>query len=69
MECPDHNEVSVGCCRTCSREVCEYCLEDIDVPDEFECPDCGEFGVALYDEDYGPLVEEDEPGSRSPFTP
>ena len=40
-QCPDHEEISVGSCQTCSREVCEICLEDLDSPGDFECPECG----------------------------
>ncbi len=60
MQCPDHDEVSIGSCQTCGREVCEICLEDAEAPEEFECPDCGEIGVTLYDEDYLGLEEEEE---------
>ena len=59
MHCPDHDEVTVGSCETCGREVCELCLEEADSPEEFECPECGEYGVALYDDaDYGEPGEE-----------
>ena len=61
MQCQEHGEVSVGTCQTCGREVCEVCLEEAKTPEEFECPDCGEYGVALYDEDFGDLSEEQEP--------
>jgi hypothetical protein len=50
----------VGTCETCGREVCEICLEEAETLEEFECPDCGEYGVAMYDEDYGGLGEEEE---------
>lgn len=59
MHCPDHGELSIGVCPTCGREVCEICLEDVESPEEFECPDCGEYGVALYDDDYGTMEEEE----------
>jgi hypothetical protein len=40
--------------------VCELCLEEVDAPDEFECPECGEFGIALYDDaDYGEPDDEE----------
>lgn len=59
MHCPDHDEVAVGSCETCGREVCELCLEEAESPEEFECPECGEYGVALYDDaDYGEPGEE-----------
>ena len=60
MHCPDHDDVAVGACETCGREVCELCLEGTDSPEDFECPECGEYSVAMYDEhDYGdPAVEK-----------
>ena len=60
MQCQEHGEVSVGACETCGREVCNLCLEEAEIPEEFECPDCGERGVALYDDDYGDLSEKEE---------
>jgi predicted RNA-binding Zn-ribbon protein involved in translation (DUF1610 family) len=60
MQCPDHDEVSVGTCQTCGREVCEVCLEEVESPEDFECPDCGEFGVAMYDDEYMGEEEEEE---------
>lgn len=61
MHCHEHGEVSVGICETCGRDICEFCLEEVDFPEEFECPDCGEYGVSLFDEGYGDLSEEEEP--------
>jgi len=58
-ECPDHDEVTVGACLTCQREVCEYCLEEVDDPAEFECPDCGHLGVAPHDHDYGRILDDE----------
>jgi len=50
----------VGACETCGREVCELCLEEVESPDEFECPECGELGVALYDDaDFGEPDDEE----------
>lgn len=60
MDCHEHGEVSVGTCETCGREVCEICLEEAEIPEEFECPDCGEYGVALYDDEFGELSEDGE---------
>ena len=61
LVCPDHpDSSSVGACETCGREVCDMCLEDVDAPDEFECPDCGEYGVAMYDDGYDQTGEEEE---------
>jgi hypothetical protein len=31
-----------------------------EIPEEFECPDCGERGVALYDDGCGDLSEKEE---------
>lgn len=60
MQCPDHDEAAVGACETCGREVCELCLEEVDSPEEFECPECGEYGVALYDDaDFGEPDDEE----------
>jgi hypothetical protein len=60
VQCPDHDEVAVGACETCGREVCELCLEEVESPDEFECPECGELGVALYDDaDFGEPDDEE----------
>lgn len=62
MQCPDHEEISVGSCQTCSREVCEICLEELDAPEDFECPECGEYGAVLYDVEFSDLVDkQDEP--------
>ena len=60
MHCPDHDEVAVGACETCGREVCEICLDKTEYPEDFECPECGEYGVAMYDDhDYEkPAAEE-----------
>lgn len=60
MHCPDHDAVTVGACETCGREVCEICLEDAESPEDFECPECGEYGVALYDDDYDDSGESEE---------
>ena len=49
MHCPDHDAVTIGACETCGREVCEVCLEEVETPEDYECPDCGEIGVAVYD--------------------
>ena len=51
--CLDHGEAGTGACETCGRAVCRRCLEEAESPTEFECPDCGEYGVAMHDEDYG----------------
>lgn len=59
MRCQEHGELSLGTCETCSREVCDVCLEETDIPGEFECPDCGEYGVAMYDGDSGDLSEKE----------
>jgi len=62
MQCPEHEEISVGCCLTCLRAVCEICLEELDSAEDFECPECGEYGAKLYDFDYSDLVDAtDEP--------
>lgn len=66
MECPDHRTVSIGACLACGREVCERCLHGIDDPGTFECPDCGEFGVALFDEDLGHLLDGEPPDEAPP---
>jgi hypothetical protein len=59
--CPDHpDSTTIGSCQTCGREVCEVCLEDLDTPEEFECPDCGEYGVALFDDAWAPYESEEE---------
>ncbi len=63
MRCPDHDELSVAACETCGREVCEICLDEAESPEEFECPECGEYGVAMFDDDYGDLVEDEEEGA------
>ena len=60
VKCPDHEELSIGVCQTCGREVCEICLQEVESPEEFECPDCGEYGVALHDDEYGDYREEEE---------
>ena len=53
VACPDHNEeLAVGTCSSCQREVCEVCLEEAGSPDEWECPDCGGYGVDFFDDDY-----------------
>ena len=57
MQCQEHGEASVGTCETCGREVCDVCLEEAEA-EEFECPDCGEYGVAMYDDDSGNLRED-----------
>lgn|GEM_PF-1209191 len=68
MECPDHGRVSVGSCKSCGREVCGICLQEVDDADDFECPDCAEYGVALYDEDCSRWVkEEDSDSGPSPY--
>ena len=62
MQCPDHEENSVGSCQTCSREICQICLEELDTPEDFECPECGEYGARLFDTKYTDLVDrQDEP--------
>ena len=58
MQCQEHGEPSVGACETCGREVCWICLEEIEGPGEFECPDCGEYGVAMYDDGTSDLSEK-----------
>ncbi len=61
IACPDHPEhLAVGTCKSCNREVCETCLEEAMVPEEFECPDCGGYGVAMFDDDYSDLGEPGE---------
>ncbi len=45
----DHEEIAVGACPTCGHEVCEICLQGSSEPDAFECPECGEAGVVIYD--------------------
>lgn len=52
MYCQDHEELVMGACQTCGREVCDVCLEDVESVEDFECPDCGEYGVETYDADY-----------------
>lgn len=58
--CPDHDdELAIGVCSSCQREVCEVCLEDSPSPDEWECPDCGGYGVVYFDDEF----EEEEPST------
>lgn len=66
LDCPDHHVLSFGSCRTCGREVCELCLRGAPAPDAFECPDCGERGMIVYDADYSDLVNERSPERREP---
>ncbi len=58
MLCPDHDNVTVGACETCGREVCEICLEEAEFPEDFECPECGEYGVAMYDDHDYPAAKD-----------
>ena len=61
LYCPDHPDLpAVGSCETCGREVCEECLKDAAAPEEYECPDCGGYGAALYDEDYSGTEDVEE---------
>ena len=60
VACPDHpDQLAVGTCANCGREVCEVCLEEAFLPEEFECPDCGGYGVSMFDDDQE-LMDSDE---------
>ena len=51
MRCVNHDRPALGLCPTCGRWVCGLCLDELDSPRDYACPDCGGRGAALFDLD------------------
>jgi len=51
MLCLNHDRPALGVCPTCGRYVCGLCLDELESPQEYVCPDCGGHGAVLFDAD------------------